>query len=108
MMWAVMSYYIIQDNVTGTFIVGRRSQGNMGEIKYKIKKQATPNFDWFVKNIDLSTKIFKFIFFALFAHPNVPHKMYIIKLMYILEDHFTDLMLNDCKKRFSLSASIFS
>ena len=52
------------------------------------KKLATPNFDCpssnndspvycnrFVKNINQSTEIFKLIFFALFAHPNVPHKM---------------------------------
>ena len=93
----------------------------MDEIKYKIKNKlhvATQTFvcpssnndllvycDRFLKNIDQSTKIFKLIFFALFAHPNVPHKMCLIKLMYILCDHFTDLMLNDCRKRVSLSAS---
>ena len=87
-------------------------------MKYKL---ATPNFDCpsssndlpvycnrFVKNIHQSTKILKLIFFALFAHPNVPHKLCLIKLMYIFCDHFTDLMLSDCKERFSLSASILS
>ena len=83
-------------------------------MKYKL---ATPNFDCpssnndlpvyynrFVKNIHQSTRIFKLIC----LHTQICLINCLIKLMYIFCDHFTDLMLNDCRKRFSLSASILS
>ena len=122
-----MSYYIIQDKSQTVLMSHGLSQltGVHKEtwIKSNIKSKnkllqilivRAQNNDLpvycsrFVKNIDQSTKIFKFIFFALFAHPNVPQKMYLIKLMYIFCDNFTDLMLSDCRERFSLSASILS